>query len=1129
MQMNPAFRHIARDAFGACASHPGQPRRHEARRNSFSFLAGLAVSCLFLMALCIPLACLAAELRWQSLADRERISIRLGNFEGIPGQVARIAPTAILVPFTKVPPALVVNATPKKAVLFKNSSAEGRSLALHTQTPEFGFFVNQKSPQELEIDLFHNPLGARWRPIEAAPTTEKQPDTGLQDTSLPNENAIALENSPAKDSLPNSQPVPQESAPAAQEPVPTAQNAPPERQNKPTVVELSGSPLHAAEVTAQAPPASPASPAPQSMLQQAAHTGIAGAAPSTPVPAASGNAPVAVSDDPSVAVVPTASGNAPAAVSDDPPVAVAPSSSGQDKSAPAAAGMATRVGPALYRGLIDDGRQPPAENGQQQPQTRPTPDASFNRQTASGEPEQREIPDQATSAQASPPEAAEPRTAVGTAPIPQAPAPPLESTGSPSGPGNPPVPAQSKGDLPTRTEEQKQHGEKGSEGMELSPPSLNELLSVLRETLGKNDHASALSQAEALLGRDDLTREQREELLHIKAETLFSVHKDDLTSFFTPISDATTQAINFNMNSHRTAGALLRLGYMNLKVNNIPEANANFNLLRRRFPDDANVPLSYFYWGERYLEQNDLQKAADEFQIVLQKYPNSLYAREAALGLARSFYRLEYYDQAYTIVKYMEKRWERFYLDSPPFLRMMGDVAYRLDKPEESLDYYWLYMNLTPNGEEADIMLTRIGDIYSARRETAAAKEMYQESIKRFPDRDGGLIAMMRLAENGINDNPSIAGMLSVFDGPLNFEALRVYQTIIAEHSQSGLVPLAKIKLAMWHLWKREFTAALDEVSDLLQKYPEHELAAKAKEIAMQAFSVLSSDSVEEGNYNRMHEIWERYPIVHDQGELLSPGSRIALGVSYWKDGMPNEALDAVTPFFLGKRVPEYSEMALSLVLSIYLEFDQWQSVLKVADKVALWEIKSDARRQLDYALALAYENLSLTAKAWPIWQKLYDSNELPPTQKAYATFFLARHMEKERDLEKAFSLGKEALGKLREEAERSDNPADINKIKSQLASLMDIAETAGHQREALAFAEQYLQYLGEDETERTSVRYRMARIHKKQGDLDSWRKILTELAARNPDSVYGKIAASELKAAAIAEDAARFSPTGKL
>jgi hypothetical protein len=60
-------------------------------------------------------------------------------------------------------------------------------------------------------------------------------------------------------------------------------------------------------------------------------------------------------------------------------------------------------------------------------------------------------------------------------------------------------------------------------------------------------------------------------------------------------------------------------------------------------------------------------------------------------------------------------------------------------------------------------------------------------------------------------------------------------------------------------------------------------------------------------------------------------------------------------------------------------------------------------------------------------------------------------------------------------------------------------------------------------------VRYRMARIYKNQGDTDNWKDILGEITAKAPDSVYGKIAASELKAASIAEDAARYSPTGRI
>lgn len=1176
------------------------------------------LSCLAAFAKALPLSLLAffllmqsargAELNWQALPDRERVTISLKEMEGVAGEVARIAPTAILIPFTRVPPELVALTSPEGAKIFKQSTAEGRALALHTQSPEFGFMVTRPDRNELVIDFFHNPLGARWKPSRHAPVTEVQPDEGLQETTPPDAVAKALDKEPeGKGPLsqeavqeqaspsPSSSPPPgaapeqsrqkagEESPPKQQE---AAQNKGPENQ-RPPVVSLSGSPIHAAEVTAQAPPSDlPAGPPARGMLENVGsvnkqngkesgsaksggslvsmpildvrtHTaeraaplplpepplslplpvrpesGQTGAPPSEAPPAAiqaQQTAPAAP-----VTAAPAAPGARPAVPNKLPsatpqhsaevkPADGLPSSQTQQVTPPQTRegqrapdfeaetpGRAWRVGPTLYRGHISvRGFDAANDSGQ----TGKAPRVDSARQSALPEEslETISLPDQ------SPPPPGQAGPASGLAAgRPEEPDAPITSEAlAPDAAG---VSAKAPQNAPVSSQDEQQPTE----------PSLAQLINAMRETVAKGDFPAALALSESLLARDDLGKDEREELLHVKAEMLFAVHKDSFDGYYTPISDAATQAINFNPRSRRNAAALLRLGYMNLKMNNAPEADANFNMMRRNFPDDENVPLSYYYWGEHYFGKNELQKAADEFQTILQKYPNSRYAREAALGLARSFYRLGYYDQAFTIVDYIEKRWERFYLDYPPFLNMTGDVAYRLDKLEDALRHYWLYINLTPEGEEADIILTRIGDIYSSRRETAAANEMYRECLRRFPDKDGGLVAMMRLAERDVNDAPTIAGMFSLFEGPYSLEPLRVYQSIIQDHPLSGLVPLAKIKLAMWHLWKKEFTTALDQVTEFLQKHPEHELAPRAKEIAMQAFAVLALDSVADGNYSRMHEIWERYPVVHSQGEALAPESRIALAVSYWKDGKPNEALDTVAPFFLGKKTPEYSEMALSLVLSIYLDFDQWQAILDVAQKIELWEITPESRLQLDYALALAHENLNHPDQAGPIWQKLYDGDKLAPAQKAYAAFFLARHAEKERELQKAYTLGREALGQLTEQADRSGNASDVNKIKSQLASLMDIAETAGRLREALGFADQYLRYLEADDAERTTVRYRMARIHKKQGDMDSWKKILTDIAAKDPASVYGQIASSELKAAAIAEDAARFSPTGKL
>lgn len=661
------------------------------------------------------------------------------------------------------------------------------------------------------------------------------------------------------------------------------------------------------------------------------------------------------------------------------------------------------------------------------------------------------------------------------------------------------------------------------------PPDPLLLMPEIAEHAKAGQFQDALDKATLLLEQGILNAEQREELLHVRAEMLFAVNKDQLAPHYNEISDATNQAINFNQKSPRNAAALLRLGYMNLKLNNIPEAEARFNMLRRLYPNDENVPLTYYYWGDFHFGRNELQRAADEFQYVLQEYPNSRYAREAALGLARSFYRMGYYEQSFNVVDYIERRWERFYVQYPPFLNMMGDVAFRLNKLDYALDHYWLYVNLEPKGEETDIILTRIGDIYSMQREKSAAKELYTESMQRFQDKDGGLVAMMRLAEEGVNDSPTIAGMFSIFDGPFNLRPVEVYRSIINKHPGSALVPLAELKLAMWHLWNKEYTEVLDLLSSLVQKYPQHELVPKAKELALQTFAVIAAESMQEERYARMRELWEKYPLVRGQAEAMSPESRIALGVSYRHDGNPNEALKIVEPFFLGNKVPEYSELALSLVLSIYLEYDQWPSIREVAKRVDLWELTPESRQQLDYALALAAENLGETDKAAPIWQKLYDSGKLPQAQMAYAAFFLARDAERQRELEKAFFLGSEALSRLITQVERNPNAADVGKIQTQLASLMDVSETAGRLRDALGFAEQYLQYLPAEDPERTAVRYRMARIYRKQGDVESWKKLLGEIASQSPDSVYGRLAVSELNAASIAEDAARYSPTGRL
>lgn len=661
------------------------------------------------------------------------------------------------------------------------------------------------------------------------------------------------------------------------------------------------------------------------------------------------------------------------------------------------------------------------------------------------------------------------------------------------------------------------------------PPDAAEVLAEVRRDVSLQQYADALAKVEPLLTHPELTREQTEEVLHLYAETLFMTNQNDFLTKYDAIVSATTTAMNYNQDSERNAAAYLRLGYINLKVGNTVEATAYFNRLRRQYPLDENIPLTYYYWGEYYYDRNEMQNAADQFQYIISNYSSSRYARDAAVGLARSYVALSYFQEAYDIIDYLERRWPRMYLESPSVLELMGDVGYRLGRLDFALDKYLLYYNLMPNGPTADVILTRIGDIFARQRLLAPAKAAYSLAEQRFPDKDGGLVAMMRLAETGINDMPEVQAMVSVFQGTQNFKTVDIYQKIIRDHPQSDLVPLAQLKLAMWYLANKRYEEALEQCTQLAQKYPGHELVPRAEEVAMKAFTALAEEGALQNRPGQVVANWDDNPLIKKQQESLPPESRVALAHSMWQQQDPDGALTMISPMFLGAQVPDYSEQALLLALTINLDFDRWDAIEKLGEQVALWQLTPKVQLQLDYAQALSKENLGRSEEAAPIWKRVADTGELDQKQQAYAEYFLARDAENARRLQEAYTYGRSALNRFLTMAQQNPAQADTGKINSLLASLMDICETSGRFKEALEYANLYMEGLAPNDSQRQGLLFRIAGIYRKQGDTPEWRKALTELAQQYPDSVHGRAAASTLRSSQLAEDAAQFAPGGQL
>ncbi|MDY7001004.1 MAG: tetratricopeptide repeat protein [Thermodesulfobacteriota bacterium] len=717
-----------------------------------------------------------------------------------------------------------------------------------------------------------------------------------------------------------------------------------------------------------------------------------------------------------------------------------------------------------------------------------------------------------------------------------APPPPPPSVGVAPETGEPAVPPQkiAKGVLPSLPEAEPSVPAEGAalgealekeaaeEGLsEEQIQNFQDILLAAQSAVVSGEYDKALEQLQILLAAQKLPKGMREEVLYSKADVLYSKNRGELSDHFDEINGAYERAMNFNLGSERVASALLRRGVLNLRVGNIPEATAYFNLLRTKYKNDINVPQSYYYWGEYYFDNGMYQEAADQFQYLVQVHPESKFVREASVSLARSLRKLGYDKQAFQIVDFIEKRWPRFYIEYPPLLRLLGDAAFATKRYDKARDDYWTYYNIDPQGDDADIVLARLGDIYVETEKFSAAKGIYEKAATDFPDREGGLVAKMRLAEEGVYDRPTIREMFSIFDKPFSMRPSQIYNEIIEKYPESGLAPLAQLKLAMWHLWNKKHLDALKAVTDFQNKFSGNDLSARSKQVGLKAFDQVVSGLMEDENHAKVVELWNKYPFVGEGWQDLTPETRLSCALSFWKKNKSRQALKLVLPFMREEQMPRLSEMALSLGLGIYVENRDWEKVVDLGRAAEEWNIDHDHQRELRYALALAHENLGEFDRSRSLWLVLGNDRDLDPQQRAYALFFLAQDALDKRELKTAYDRAQDALSLL------LGTGKDKVKIRGLLQILMDVAEGTGRHREALQWAQDYDGYLPQDDPGRPAFQYRLAGLYKKMTNVGKWRSLLEDLRDRMPGSLYGRMAASDLQTHTLEQAAREYAPGG--
>lgn len=648
-----------------------------------------------------------------------------------------------------------------------------------------------------------------------------------------------------------------------------------------------------------------------------------------------------------------------------------------------------------------------------------------------------------------------------------------------------------------------------------STQELELLYDAVQSALEQGDLAAAQRAIRTMLRHPGAPPPLQQDLLYTLADLAWQEGGHDLHANFSTILDAYVRAKNFAPFSDSAPEALLQIANLHLAVGNEPEAKAYFNLLRRRFPQDERVPMVDHYLGEHFMRRQEYSQAADHFQYVIQNHPDSTAAQASTFGLLRAMTELGYFDKAADIAARIEKKWPKFHLETPQYLMTAGYTAMMRGDLDRAREYFWQYVNLVPKAADVDVAMARIGDILVRQGKREAAKEIYHRTAEAHPKSEGGLIALMRLAEEGVLDDPSVGDLDAAFTRP-KVDPEEIY-TRILKHAQSPLAPVARLKLAMWRLWNKDYPGTLREAGIFEQDYPGHELGPKARDVAFKAAGDWIDSYLANEDYAGILRLWsEQAALFQDRPPL--PQTRLAVATAFMKTGDPQNALETASPFVFGP-IPqgEYSEAGLDLTLALLVDLKLWPRILELATAVSSWNLSADRQRQVDYAAALAHETLGQHAGARPLWLKLATDMELTDTQRGYAHYFMARGALADGDLERTAILAQEALNLLLKTGD--DRP----KIMDSLELLIQSAERSDRIQDALAWSLEYDEYLTTDDEAWKGHTYRKALLYKKNNEPDQWRTHLEQLKELFPSSLHGRMAAAELESFRLEKEVGRI------
>jgi tetratricopeptide (TPR) repeat protein len=251
------------------------------------------------------------------------------------------------------------------------------------------------------------------------------------------------------------------------------------------------------------------------------------------------------------------------------------------------------------------------------------------------------------------------------------------------------------------------------------------------------------------------------------------------------------------------------------------------------------------------------------YHNIQQQYPGVAEGVRAKIETARTLFEMNRFHQSLDILTKLAETPEYLY-QYPEMSRYLGYNYYQLSNFDAARKHLFRYYNTSPDRQDSHLVLAKIADTYREDGRVEAATKFYGLVLERYPDTEGAMISMYRMAEQ--QERGEVVPMRG---GVPEFKVIgshigmprEIYEEVVQNSLETGevspLTQYALLKLSILDRKEQQYGSSMNRLKHLLKRYPHTKLKKEVNQAFEEALLCVLEEDFQEKKYKRIVNTYE--------------------------------------------------------------------------------------------------------------------------------------------------------------------------------------------------------------------------------------------------------------------------------